>query len=254
VIDTLLRRVLPPRILRLALALCSVLAGALLFSGAQAFAAGAAPVIASESASNITEHDATLEAQLNPNGLETAYEFQIDTNGSYNYPKSACPLGECDALVLGEPLPSGLVEPQPQNIPAGTGNQAVSLDLAGIGATLQSATTYHYRVIASNGGGPTIDGPDQTFTTPSQSTSPSQQGTEPSSPSVGAGLVAPQLPGDLPAIAAPLLSGLRSVNKPKANLRTDAQKLAKALRVCDKKPKKQRSSCKKQAEHKYGNI
>jgi hypothetical protein len=42
----------------------------------------------------------------------------------------------------------------------------VSLDLASIGATLQSDTTYHYRVIAANtSNGQTMEGSDQTFTT-----------------------------------------------------------------------------------------
>jgi hypothetical protein len=210
----------------------------------------APPSIGSESVSNITEHNATLEAQIDPNGLETAYEFQIDTNASYNYTKSACPLGECDAISAGEPLPAGLVEPEPEYIPAGSGDHSVSLDLASIGATLQPGTTYHYRVIASNGSGPEVQGPDQTFTTPSPSTSPPTQGTEPSSPAGGGGLAASELPGAFPAtVAAANPSGLPSVNKAKAS--TNAQKLTKALKVCDKKPKKQRAGCKKQAEKKY---
>jgi len=206
----------------------------------------APPSIGSESVSNITEHNATLEAQINPNGLETAYEFQIDTNGSYNYTKPNCPFGLCESISVGEPLPAGLVEPEPEHIPAGSGDQSVSLDLASIGATLQPGTMYHYRVIASNGSSPTVEGPDQTFTTPS----PSTQGTGPSSPSGGGGLVASELPGAFPAtVAAANPSGLPSVNKAKAS--TNAQKLTKALKVCDKKPKKQRAGCKKQAEKKY---
>jgi hypothetical protein len=132
--------------------------------------ASSVPVIESEAVTNLTEHDATLQAQINSNGLETAYEFQIDTNGSYNYTKPDCPLGECDSITVGEPLPAGLVEPKPEYIPAGSGDQTVSLDLATIGATLQPSTTYHYKVIAKSGGFPAgypmVQGPDQTFTTP----------------------------------------------------------------------------------------
>ncbi len=124
------------------------------------------PTIESESVSGVSEHDATLEAQINTYGLYTAYEFQIDTNGSYNYTKPNCPLGVCDSITVGEPLPAGLVEPKPEYIPAGSGDQSVSLDLASIGTTLQPGTTYHYKVIASNYNGPTVEGPDQTFTTP----------------------------------------------------------------------------------------
>ena len=130
------------------------------------------PSVFDESVSHITEHDATLDAQINTYGLYTAYEFQIDTNGSYNYTKPNCPLGACDSISVGEPLPAGLVEPKPEYIPAGSGDQSVSLDLASIGATLQPGTTYHYKVIASNYSGPTIEGPDQTFTTPSAGTAP----------------------------------------------------------------------------------
>jgi hypothetical protein len=39
--------------------------------------AGTAPMIESESVSHITQTDATLEAQINTEGLETTYEFQL---------------------------------------------------------------------------------------------------------------------------------------------------------------------------------
>jgi hypothetical protein len=73
----------------------------------------------------------------------------------------------CDVVIVGEPLPPGLVEPQPASVPAGSSAQAVSLDLASIGATLQPDTTYHFRVIAADtSDGKTVHGADQTFTTP----------------------------------------------------------------------------------------
>jgi hypothetical protein len=128
------------------------------------------PVIESESATHIESTDVTLEAKIDTHGLYTAYELQIDTNGSYNYTKADCPLpvpgfAQCESITDGPPLPSGLVEPQPEHIPAGSGDQMVSLALAGIGATLQPSTTYHFRVIVSNGG-QEVQGPDETFTTP----------------------------------------------------------------------------------------
>jgi hypothetical protein len=213
----------------------------------------APPSIGRESVSNITEHDATLEAQINPNGLETAYEFQIDTNGSYNYTKPNCPFGLCESISVGEPLPAGLVEPQPQYIPAGSGDKAVTLDLASIRATLQSGTTYHYRVIASIGSGPTVEGSDQTFTTLNQLSSPPEQGSEPSSSSGDAGLVAFGLPGaSVIAVANP--PGPLAVDKVKGKALTTAQKLAKALRLCEKEPNKQRTGCKKQADQKYASA
>lgn len=128
------------------------------------------PSIEGEGATNVTEHDATIEAQINPNGAYTGYEFQIDTNGSFNVPRAACPFdlpgyGECEVLITGEPLSAGLVEPSSQYISARSGGHAVSLDLASIGVILRPATTYHYRVLAQNGGNPSVSGPDQTFTT-----------------------------------------------------------------------------------------
>jgi hypothetical protein len=124
-----------------------------------------------ESVSGITAHDATLEAQIDPHGLYTAYEFQIDTSSHYNYTQLVCPLpgpwAQCLAIIVGEELPPGLIEPSPESIPAVVGDQSVSIDLGKIGSTLDPNTTYHYRVIATNNGGEVV-GPDQTFTTLSE--------------------------------------------------------------------------------------
>jgi hypothetical protein len=141
----------------------------LAFSATPALASSP-PVIESESVLGITQTDTTLEARIDTGGLYTGYWFQIDTNSSYNFSQPTCPFElpgyeECEAITDGEPLPAGLVEPKPHYIPAGSGEQTVSLDLASIGATLQPDTTYHYRVIAANEGSPTVEGPDQTFTT-----------------------------------------------------------------------------------------
>jgi hypothetical protein len=131
--------------------------------------ADSSAVIESESATSVTSTDAILGAKIDTNGRYTAYEFQIDTNASYDYTKANCPFSlpgraQCESVTVGEPLPAGLVEPSPESIAAGSGSKSVSLDLASIGATLEPATTYHYRVIASNDG-EVVNGPDQTFTT-----------------------------------------------------------------------------------------
>jgi hypothetical protein len=137
-------------------------------------AAGAAsPTIESVSVSGITEHDATLEAQIDTEGSYTGYWFQIDTNSSYDFTQADCPFdfpdyAECESITDGEPLPAGLVEPHPEYIQSGSGGQLVKLDLASIGATLEPATTYHYRVLASSGGYPIVVAPDQTFETRGQ--------------------------------------------------------------------------------------
>lgn len=128
------------------------------------------PSIKSESATNVTSTDATLGAQINPNGSYTAYQFQIDMSGSYDFTQMACPLevpgyAQCLGIIVGEPLPPGLAEPEPSGIAAGAHGKSVSVDLASIGAILQPETTYHYRVIAANSD-QMVNGPDQTFTTP----------------------------------------------------------------------------------------
>ena len=132
--------------------------------------AASPPEIEWTSAWNLTPNDATLGAGIDTNGLYTGYEYQIDTNASYDFTQFDCPFefpgsAKCESITDGGPLPVGLVEPSPEYIPAGSGTQSVSLDLASIGATLQPGTTYHYRVIASTGG-QIVDSPDQTFTTP----------------------------------------------------------------------------------------
>ena len=134
-------------------------------------AAPSPPSIDGESASAISEQDATLEAQISPNGAYTAYEFQIFTDPRFNYTQMACPLvlpdsAQCMAIIAGEPLPPGLHEPPQGNLPTGSGDQSVSLDLASASSTLQPETTYYYRVIASNGG-PVVEGQTQSFTTAS---------------------------------------------------------------------------------------
>ncbi len=148
-IDGLLKRVLSPRIVRLVLALCSVLAGGLLFTGTQALAAdgsgqsaGEAPVTATVSVSNVTEHDATLEAQIDPDGLETTYEFHMTSPAC----QSDWPvIGPCMAISVWS-LPGG-------SIHAGFGDQTVSLDLNSAGVKLQPGTWYEYAVTASNAAG-----------------------------------------------------------------------------------------------------
>jgi hypothetical protein len=132
--------------------------------------AAEAPSIEWTNAWNLTPNDATLGAGIDTHGLYTGYEFQIDTNASYDFTQFDCPFAfpgsaKCESITDGEPLPPGLVEPSPEYMPAGSGKQSVSLDLTSIGATLQPGTTYHYRVLASTGG-QIVESPDQTFTTP----------------------------------------------------------------------------------------
>jgi hypothetical protein len=249
------------------LALLSVALVCFAFSGSAV--ASSAPTIESVSVSGITEHDATLEAQISTQGGYTGYWFQIDTNGSYDFTQADCPFelpgyAECDSITDGEPLPAGLVEPQPAYIPAGSGDRSVSLDLASIGATLQPGTTYHYRVLASSGGAPMVTGPDQTFGTPSQSLSQPTGGSTGTLP----GAIEPlpvneqierefeehppwdRVPSS-PSGEAPTAVVAKGGVLPKAKALTTAQKLAEALKACKRKPKRKQANCRKQAEKKY---
>jgi hypothetical protein len=45
---------------------------------------------------------------------------------------------------------------------------------------------------------------------------------------------------------------IEPAGSPKITVLTNAQKLAKALRACKRKPKTHRASCQKQARKKYG--
>jgi hypothetical protein len=99
------------------------------------------PTIAGVSVSGITEHDATLEAQINPNGLETTYEFHMTSFACQSEGK----FGACDAI-------NDWVFPS-ASIPAGFGDQTVGLDLNSAGVTLEPDIWYEYSVVASNSAG-----------------------------------------------------------------------------------------------------
>ncbi len=99
------------------------------------------PAVDGQSTANVTRAGATLQAQINPDGLATTYHFE--------YGSASCSANPCTSV----PVPDA-------DIGAGASDQAVSQGIAG----LQVNATYHYRVVATNSLGAT-DGPDQTFTT-----------------------------------------------------------------------------------------
>jgi hypothetical protein len=114
--------------------------------------AGTAPMIESESASNVTATDAVLEAKIDPGGLETEYQFRV----------LASP---CHASPLNCELASDPLYPSPAGrIAAASGSQPIELDLNSAGLMLQPGQEYHYAVFASNPEG-NAGGTDQTFTT-----------------------------------------------------------------------------------------
>jgi hypothetical protein len=102
----------------------------------QTFTTPPAPAIEGESVSHITPTDATLEAQINTEGLSTIYEFQL----TYS------PCSECE-LVERIHLPAGLLL-------GSFSPQTVSLDLNSTGVTLKSGF-YEYWVTATSAAGST---------------------------------------------------------------------------------------------------
>jgi DNA-binding beta-propeller fold protein YncE len=119
------------------------------------------------------------------------------------------------------------------SIGAGPTEAGVSLALQG----LRAGTTYYYRLIATSTDG-TSYGAVQTFTTPGFPSPLTQPAT-------------PPLIGS-PQVAFPAEEKESSTTTPKRL--TNAQKLAKALKACAKKPKSKRAACRKQAKKRYGPV
>jgi hypothetical protein len=198
-------------------------------------AAGVPPAIEGESVSNVTPTEGTLEAQINSEGLETTYQFRLESGCLW---PQACP------EITVYPLPSG-------KLLGSFVDQSVSLDLNSAGVTLAPGVEYAYSVTATNAAG-SVAGHEQRFTTP-------EDGAQPLSTPSGAGRPVGPNSGDQPAGpggSSSLTPGVQSPDPQvpktiKLKALTNAQKLSKALKLCDKKPKKQRPSCKRQAEKNY---
>ena len=101
------------------------------------------PTVATKAVPFLNQSSATLSGTVTPNGLSTEYYFEYGLT----------------APAYGSIVPAlGDVEPFSSNLYT---SHPVSHSVTG----LQPATTYHYRLVASNAKG-TTKGPDQTFTTP----------------------------------------------------------------------------------------
>jgi hypothetical protein len=141
--------------------------------------AASQPAIESVSVSFVTQHDAGLEATINPKGLSVrgaVYQFQVVANPSEYLSEIACPVrehslrggGGCIGAARPGVLPIGF-------IPKGAGGKSVSVELNAAGMDLKPGTTYHYRVLAATAKAsedqleweaPPAYSEDQTFTTP----------------------------------------------------------------------------------------
>ncbi len=116
---------------------CAVLTGSLVFSAAGALASGGEPTIGNVTATNVTEHGATLEAQINPEGSETTFEawIQCERPSSGGVP--------CEAAAV-SPLGQG-------HLASGSGAETVRGGLTG----LQPGYFYTYWFVATNVAGRT---------------------------------------------------------------------------------------------------
>jgi hypothetical protein len=116
--------------------------------GPDAQFATTAPVsVDSESATNVTDTSARLNAELNPNGLDATYQFQYVTDAAF----------KATGYASAATAPAS-----PVDIGSGTTDQPVAVDLTG----LKPATKYHFRVTATNSAGSVSgNGTDETFTT-----------------------------------------------------------------------------------------
>jgi hypothetical protein len=123
----------------------------------QTFVAGARPQIEQEQVEGVGSSEATVEAQLDPGGLETTYDVQY----------GPCPEPYEQATCVAAPYPSSTLEAS-----AGAGLEAtpVQVQLGG----LQAGSVYHARIVASNAinRGESVFGGELVFTTAS-STGPS---------------------------------------------------------------------------------
>jgi hypothetical protein len=201
----------------------------------QTFTTPSAPMIESESVSHLTPTDATLEAQMNTDGLETTYEFYLqEAPLCLDF---GCEIPEYEPLVLpGGKLLGSFV------------GQNVSVDLNSASVTLRPGADYRYWVTAINAAGATegqtqrFIAPEDGVQTPNTTTSLGSQSTMGLAQNAGQGTVTPSATDPVGSVRP----------SPKMTALTNAQKLAKAVRACKRKPRKQRASCVKQAHRKYG--
>ncbi|HVR06106.1 MAG TPA: hypothetical protein VMS02_08685 [Solirubrobacteraceae bacterium] len=139
-------------------------------------AAASPPTIGNTWSYGVTQTDATLEAEINPQDPSAGvyYQFQVVADTSEFQPEILCPpekdwrpLDGCIGESSPSALPIGFIE-------HGSESRAARVDLADAGVTLQPDTTYHYRVLAARRvatedtiqwEGPAVVGGEQTFTT-----------------------------------------------------------------------------------------
>jgi hypothetical protein len=104
----------------------------------QTFTTPGPPTVDSESVQSVTAKTATVDAEIDPFGFNTTYQFQYGTTTAYG---------------KRIPVPAG-------DLGNAIGDQDANQTITG----LDPNTTYHFRVVAHSSQG-SVEGPDQTFTT-----------------------------------------------------------------------------------------
>jgi len=188
-----------------------------------------APKIESVSAQS-TSTEATIEAKTNPDAQTATCEVQYGTSEAYG---STVPCKE------------------------GLGNNGERVLASAHIIGLKAGTTYYFRVVVENQIGKSSPGEGKgTVTTqPSSETGGGEEKIKEEKPEEKS---APSNPitsslSTTPAWWLPIASPSEPEPKPpKAKPLTRAQKLAKTLKACARKPKKKRTRCVKQARKRYG--
>lgn len=229
---------------------------------ASAAAVASPPTIDRQWVSDVSGHDATLNAEINPNGLPTKYKLQIDTSGNFKFDQNdGCVLHPpgvfcTQALVPGDPLPPGLVAPQEMTRGASYDSEHVSVRMSSIGAVLQPGTTYHYRAIAANGL-PFVYGPAQTFTTPPTNEEPPNEDEDAEAPGTPSPedppSVAPQ-PDQLVPPAVPPFASSRPVSNQESSgqRRGDRRRVGRCARKVNRRSSGHRGRGDHRRRHKVG--
>ncbi len=144
--------------------------GATLYAGQARAAEGAAPVIGHVSAAEVAEHEVKVEAQIDPGGLETAYDIWL----VWQLPD---PPGGPPANA-GEG-PTGGLQTQTGHVAAATTDQTVSATFTG----LQWGYVYYYVVVAANAANQTRGESPYQFALHASGEFPNGEGTGPPSES-----------------------------------------------------------------------
>jgi len=206
--------------------------------------AGIAPVIESVSLSHLTSTDATLEAKIDTEGRSTLYQFELRIN--------LCPYSECVGYE-DIPLPSGLL------LGSFVG-QAVSLDLNSVGASLAPGV-YEYALSATSSGGhvesqwqtliPAVLDPPGPGASTQSGAGPPAASSEGGQPAGSGGADQPASSGGSSSTSGMGVLGAQTGKASEPKPLKNAQKLAKALKACAKRPKNQRAKCERQARKQY---